>query len=111
MRKKRQTHDKVVQRHKSKEFTEENVSLFQKNMYSIQTDMFKKESEDENEEADDTANNDSIQNFNEQNLVIRVTDSNENSTNKVEKRKKNREIIDKEHFIPYKPKNYNQEKS
>lgn len=113
MRKKRQTHDKVVQRHKSREFTEENVSLFQQNMYSIQTDLFKKEENSEDEEADLNENNDSVQNFNDQNLVIRVTDNTSRGAtkSKTEKRKRDREIIDKEHFIPYKPKNYNQEKS
>ena len=110
MRKKRDHHEKVVQRYKSKEFNEENVSLFQKNMYSVQTDAFKNEdNEDENDE-----NNDKVF-FTDNNLVIKVSNGNnengDESSKKVSRKRKHQEIIDKEHFIPYKPKNFNQEKA
>ena len=43
MRKKRERHDRVVEKYKSKEPCEENVSLFQKNMYTVQNEFFKNE--------------------------------------------------------------------
>ena len=117
MRKKRLHHDKVVQRYKSKEFNEENISLFQKNMYSVMTDAFRTE-DDDNEENNENADFDHDKSlmFNDQELIIKVSNSNsaENDTEsskKALKRKKQQEIIDKEHFIPYKPKNFNQEKA
>jgi len=108
MRKKREHHEKVVQRYKSKEFNEENVSLFQKNMYSVQTDAFKNEDDDENDNENDKVF------FTDNNLVIKVSNGNENgdeASKKASRKRKHQEIIDKEHFIPYKPKNFNQEKA
>lgn len=108
MRKKRLHHDKVVEKYKSREYCEENVSLFQQNMYSVQKDAFKNDEEDYDDE-----NNDHSVMFNDQELVIKVVNNEDDSetSQKVQKRKKNQEIIDKEHFIPYKPKNYSQEKA
>jgi hypothetical protein len=134
MRKKREEHDKVVEKFKSKEFLEENVSLFQKNIYSVQNmfrnDDEKKLDEDEDDEEEDyepEMNDDDtiVKNFDDEDLVIKITNNAEESdqkkdnkktknrngvSKKVEKRK-NRQIIDTEHFIPYKPKNFNQEKA
>ena len=116
MRKKRLHHDKVVQRYKSKEFNEENISLFQKNMYSVQTGAFRNEDDDfeENNENADFDHEKSLM-FNDQELVIKVSNNGEEngteSSKKALKRKQQEEIIDKEHFIPYKPKNFNQEKA
>lgn len=121
MRKKRQKHDLVVEKYKSKELMEENVSLFQKNIYSIHNDLFKKEkSESENEDDDEEeteANGDTeVKTFDDEDLVIKITnndDANDNvkRSKKAEKRLKAQAIIDTEHFIPYKPKNFNQEKA
>ncbi len=135
MRKKREHHDKTVEKFKSKEFLEENVSLFQKNIYSIQN-MFKNDEEKNNdednkqdEESDDDEENDentTVKTFDDEELVIKITNSsddksdqksdskkgkNRNGVSKKVEKRKNRQIIDTEHFIPYKPKNFNQEKA
>ena len=53
--------------------------------------------------------------FTDNNLVIKVSNGNnengDESSKKVSRKRKHQEIIDKEHFIPYKPKNFNQEKA
>lgn len=122
MRKKRQKHDLVVEKYKSKELMEENVSLFQKNIYSIHNDLFKKEDsesevEDEDEEETAETNGDTeVKTFDDEDLVIKITnnddtDGNVKRSKKAERRLKAQSIIDTEHFIPYKPKNFNQEKA
>ena len=130
MRKKREHHDKVVEKFKSKEFLEENVSLFHKNIYSIQN-MFREDKEkneddieDEEEDYGDSETregNASIKTFDDEELVIKITNNDDEKTKnkknckamskKVEKRKQQQSAIDTEHFIPYKPKNFNQEKA
>ena len=146
MRKKRDCHDKVVEKFKSNELLEDNVSIFQKNMYSVQRDMFKRGFDDNNNNRDREQDEDQNEgddatrtihtNFNDQELVIKITnnddenndddddDDNNDKTqqkdrkskrsrlSKVEKRKKAAaSFIDAENFIPYKPKNFNQEKA
>ena len=145
MRKKRDCHDKVVEKFKSNELLEDNVSIFQKNMYSVQRDMFKRGFDDNNNNRDREQDEDQNEgddatrtihtNFNDQELVIKITnnddennddhdDDNNDKTqqkdrkskrsrlSKVEKRKKaTASFIDAENFIPYKPKNFNQEKA
>ena len=130
MRKKRECHDKVVEKFKSKDLLDDNLSLFQKNKYSVQVDAFKNDEntdEKENEnESDNEENNGEIihTNFNDQDLVIKITnndnDNEESSSSnkndrklskKAVKRLKQTQIIDSEHFIPYKPKNFLQEKA
>ena len=146
MRKKRDCHDKVVEKFKSNELLEDNVSIFQKNMYSVQRDMFKRgfddnnnnrdREQDEDQDEGDDATRTIHTNFNDQELVIKITnnddenndddddDDNNDKTqqkdrkskrsrlSKVEKRKKAAaSFIDAENFIPYKPKNFNQEKA
>ena len=151
MRKKRERHDRVVEKYKSKEPCEENVSLFQKNMYTVQNEFFKNENTkrenlnqnfdqyDENGEENglDHDNDDMLsdsderavyKNFDDQDLVIKITNNGEeNDTNDKSVKRKSRgklngvskkvakrnnlQIIDVEHFIPYKPKNAEQEKA
>ena len=124
MRKKRLQHDKVVCKFKSHEYLEENISLFQKNMYSVQNDVFKRDEDDEEEEdeenEDQSAN--SFKQFSSPDFEITVTNHDGSSgisdktksksglSKKAEKRKRPIDTIDKENFIPYKPKNFQTEK-
>ncbi len=129
MRQKRECHDRVVEKFKSKDLLDDNLSLFQKNKYSVQIDAFKNDGDlkEANEsDVDEGENNDQIihTNFNDLDLVIKITnnqndneelcDSNNKNrklSKKALKRLKKTEIIDTEHFIPYKPKNFLQEKA
>jgi hypothetical protein len=133
MRKKRECHDRVVEKFKSKDLLDDNLSLFQKNKYSVQSDAFKNDKDDDfqNEEENESEtieeeNGGQIihTNFNDQDLVIKITNNNNyddissnlNKNNgilskKAVKRLKQAQIIDTEHFIPYKPKNFLQEKA
>ena len=135
MRAKRLRHDTTVDRYKATEYTDENVSLFKQNMYSIQNDVFKRDEEKENDSAgemdeysDDevkiTMNGNSSMEFADQEFSVTVTGNDEDQnegekdgkrkkdgvSKKVLKRQKVTDIIDKEHFIPYKPKNFQTEK-
>lgn len=136
MRAKRLRHDTTVIRYKANEYTDENVSLFKQNMYSIQNDVFKRdENEKENnsagemddysdDEAKVTMNGNSSMAFDDQEFSVTVTGNDEEQnqgeksgkrkkdgiSKKVLKRQKVADIIDKEHFIPYKPKNFQTEK-
>jgi hypothetical protein len=141
MKNKRVRHDTIVERYKSKEPCEENISLFQKNMYTIQNGFFKDENNkrelfngaveynDEDDEEDDDLNGDEnveIKSFDDQDIVIKITNNDEmetkntnakgskrssNGLSKKAEKRKNLQIIDVEHFIPYKPKNADQEKA
>jgi hypothetical protein len=137
MRKKREQHDKVVEKYKAKEFFEDNTSLFQKNMYSIHKSLLDEtRNNDENEEEEggddeyendsnsDSKNNEIIKKFDDEELIIKITNTDNNdgnnsnsswnkNNNKRSKKAERRSqpIIDAEHFIPYKPKNFNQEKA
>ena len=135
-------HDRAVERYKSKEPCEENISLFQKNMYTIQNGFFKDENNkrelfngaveynDEDDEDDDDDlegdKNVEIKSFDDQDIVIKITNNDEmdnkkvnakgskrgsNGLSKKAAKRKNLQIIDVEHFIPYKPKNADQEKA
>ena len=134
-------HDRIVERYKSKEPCEENISLFQKNMYTIQNGFFKDENNkrelfngaveynDEDDEEDDDLDGDEnveIKSFEDQDIVIKITNNDEmdnknanakgskrssNGLSKKAAKRKNLQIIDVEHFIPYKPKNADQEKA
>lgn len=146
MKKKREKDEKLIEKHKAKEICEDNLSLFQKSMYSIQNDLFKKETENdqaenENDENGDDAdlNNHNLiqQTYQDEDFVIKITNNDdenkvgeekkENSSEtkkgkgkkrkaenglskKAEKRQK-QQVIDYEHFIPYKPKNFHTEKA
>ena len=135
MKNKRVRHDRIVERYKSKEPCEENISLFQKNMYKIQNGFFKDENNnrehfdgaveynDQNEDEDEDNEDDdvTIKNFDDQDIVIKITNNDEpdnrdskrnlNGMSKKAFKRKNLQIIDVEHFIPYKPKNADQEKA
>lgn len=145
MKKKRECHDRVVEKYKSKEPCEESVSLFQKNMYTVQNEFFKKENDkrenlsqnfidnddaeesgdDEDDFIEEENENVTIKNFDDQNLVIKITNNEEfdndakvkgtkksaNGVSKKVAKRKNLQIIDVDHFIPYKPKNAEQEKA
>ena len=130
MKNKREKHDQVVEKYKSKEHLEEKISLFQKNMYSVQDDAFKNEDDDEAEaEEEDGEDQDEemydeleadedknvfVKQFNDQELVVKISNNEENQprlSKKAARRKQAQNIIDKEHFIPYKPKNFQQEKA
>jgi hypothetical protein len=143
MKKKREKDEKLIEKHKAREICEDNLSLFQKSMYSIQNDLFKRESENDqiennnqNEENDEKTdfNMDSQahQTYQDADFVIKITNNDDDnaSTNlseikqvkgkkrksengvskKAEKRQK-QQVIDYEHFIPYKPKNFHTEKA
>jgi hypothetical protein len=133
MRQKRERHEKVVDTYKSKECCEESVSLFQRNIYSIENNAFSKDGDINMEESDENTDDDGDnQNendkkrfkndvlFNNQELEIKISNNNDSSDNnksnqdrltkKQMRQKKINEIIDKEHFIPYRPKNYQTEK-
>ena len=114
MRRKREKDEQIIEKYKSKDPMDENISVFQKNMYSVQTDFLK---DDDNEDGNDLDENVV---YNDQDFVIKVTNDNngdktgEDGTkarvSKAEKRK-SRQLIDVQNFIPYKPKNYDQEKA
>ena len=114
MRRKREKDEQIIEKYKSKDPMDENISVFQKNMYSVQTDILK---DDDNEDRNDLDENVV---YNDQDFVIKVTnDNNDDKTgedgtktrvSKAEKRK-SRQLIDVQNFIPYKPKNYDQEKA
>lgn len=152
MRQKRKCHENIIVKNKAREYTEENISLFKQNMYSIQTDIFKKDGGDEEEEGgqsgneedgsdaeeelnDDygleakTLNGNSTMEFDNEEFSITITgndeaeDEIESSGNKkgvkrkkggvskkAMKRMKQVDVIDKENFIPYKPKNFHTDK-
>lgn len=84
-------------------------------MYSVQTDAFRNENDEEEDNENANFDHDKSVMFNDQELVIKVSNNGEEngseSSKKALQRKKQQEIIDKEHFIPYKPKNFNQEKA
>ncbi|RNA16152.1 ATP-dependent RNA helicase DDX54 [Brachionus plicatilis] len=108
MRKKRQHHDQVVEKFQQKDL--DGVSLFHKNMYSIERDMFneRKKQEEAEEELNDEFS------FESENLVIKISNddsdrSGKKRLSKAEKRKL--PVVDAEHYIPYKPKNFNTEKA
>lgn len=123
MRKKRILHDKIVDKYKNLDFINERFPILSENdSFSIKRDAFKK-SNDASAENGDHNDDDEIV-YDDQDLVIKVTNDNDESNNKndklngekkplskVEKRKMSKSVIDEEHYIPYKPKNYNTEKA
>jgi len=150
MKKKRERDEKLIEKHKAKEICEDNLSLFQKSMYSIQNDLFKKETE--NDQADDSNENDdneedtdfnlndklSQQTYQDDDFVIKITNNDddddkvdehskenlsetkkgkgrkrksENGLSKKAEKRQKQQVIDYEHFIPYKPKNFHTEKA
>ena len=96
MKNKRVRHDRIVERYKSKEPCEENISLFQKNMYKIQNGFFKDENNnrehfdgaveynDQNEDEDEDNEDDDvmIKNFDDQDIVIKITNNDDTSIKK-----------------------------
>lgn len=109
MRKKRQQHDRVVEKFQHGQDLD-GLTLFQKNKYSIKRDMF--EDEKKQNEKDEELNDEF--NFENENLVIKISNDNldENSKKRLSKAEKRKQpIIDADHYIPYKPKNFNTEKA
>lgn len=150
MRQKRKCHEDIIVKNKAREYTDENISLFKQNMYSIQTDIFKKDGDEEEEEGqseneedgsdveedlnDDygleakTSNGNSTMEFDNEEFSITITGNDEAEdgessghkkgvkrkkggvSKKAMKRMKQVDVIDKENFIPYKPKNFHTDK-
>jgi hypothetical protein len=125
MRKKREIHDKVVDKYKNMDFNLEKTPLFQNNKFSIERDMFRTSEGEQNLEADEQSADENVIYNDDHNLVIKITNnSDEQSSNKtnnkrkssssmskVEKRKILKSVKDEDNYIPYKPKNYNTEKA
>jgi len=126
MRKKRLAHDNIVNKYKNNEYSEENVSLFKKNMYSVQNDLFKKDADADEEEEEDSDNDENAEDkgivYDDSDFVVTISNNDENNkedvngcenlgmSKKALKRSKQQDFIDKENFIPYKPKNFQTEK-
>ena len=140
MRKKRKCHEGIIEKNKAREYTDEHISLFKQNMYSIQTDIFKKSDENESDNEESGSEDDEDGTFDQGNMngnssmafdneefsiTISNNDDVENGessgkkgikrkkdgvSKKVQKRLKQTDVIDKENFIPYKPKNFHTDK-
>ncbi len=127
MRKKRLAHDSIVEKYKTNEYSEENVSLFKKNMYSIQTDLFRRDDAEEEEEEEGSDNDENTEDkaavaYDDSEFTVTITNNDENNQGAVDdaensgmskkalKRSRPADFIDKENFIPYKPKNFQTEK-
>ena len=91
--------------------------------YNDQSDDEDEDNEDDQDECNDGV---MIKNFDDQDIVIKITNNDEpdnrdaraagskrnlNGMSKKAFKRKNLQIIDVEHFIPYKPKNADQEKA
>lgn len=103
MRKKRQHHDRVVTSFQHKDI--DDSLLFQKNKYSIERDMFGQDKKEDNEELNNELD------FESENLVIKINNGNSDKKRLSKAEKRNQPIIDAQHYIPYKPKNFNTEKA
>lgn len=103
MRKKRQQHDRVVQNFQHKDL--DGLSLFHKNIYSIERDMFGEDKKEDKEELSNEFD------FESENLVIKINNDNSDKKRLSKAEKRQQPIIDAQHYIPYKPKNFNMEKA
>ncbi len=92
MRKKREKDEKLIDKYSTYLSINVKQSLFERNMHSNVIV----------EKLTDDQNTDSYKDFDE--AQIKITDA--DST----KKKKSKEIVDKKNFIPYKPKDFEQEK-
>ena len=127
MRKKRLKHDPIVQRIKNRgNEGDEKLSLFENITGKVSVEKLNKSEEigKTNTNGDDDDDTNEIHRFEDGGLDITVRngdddDDEENDggaatsgkTSVNKKKRKFKEIVDKEHFIPYKPKNYETEKA
>jgi len=94
-------------------------------MYSIQTDLFRRDDAEEEEEGSDNDENTEDKAavaYDDSEFTVTITNNDENNqgavddaenlgmTKKALKRSRPADFIDKENFIPYKPKNFQTEK-
>lgn len=105
MRKKRNKDETMIEKYQEKSKINEPISLFEKTMHNIRIENLDDTLNEEKSEVD--ADDKSELQF--ENLDIKVSNGEEALANS--KKRKYQEIIDKDHFIPYKPKNFESEKA
>lgn len=103
MRKKRNKDETMIEKYQEKSKFSEPLSLFEKTMHRIRI-----------ENLDDSQNDDAFNGEDElkaefKDLDVKISNGEETTTKS--KKRKHSEIIDKDHFIPYKPKNFESEKA